>query len=437
MTANNEIKQLIDRTPFVDTHEHLWEESVRVQALTMGKESPIPPADFGILFSHYTDSDLIVSGMPPADMAKIVGHDLTPKGKWALLAPYYDRIRHTGYGRFVRESVRRLFDEDDLRADNIEAVSDKLRAGVQPGYYRRVLKEAANIEYAQVNSLEGSVFRETALPDLLAQDLSIVALGSGVDVAGVSKALNREVSSLKDWKALIDWCFATYGPRAIAVKDQSAYSRGLDYERVSEKDAAPLFARYLKNSQAVTPEELKAIQDHLFHYCVDKAAEYNLPVKLHTGYFAGYGGMPLHRVRRNAGDICALLQAHLNARFDLFHIDYPYQDEIIALAKHYPNAWVDMCWVWIINPAASVRFVKEFLTAAPANKLFTFGGDVMPVELVPGHAAVARQGLAQAVSELIEEGWLAAAEAEALIERLMRGNAHAFFDYEHALAAWS
>lgn len=437
MAINQEIQQLIDRTPFVDTHEHLWEESLRVQALIMGKESGIPPADFGILFSHYTDSDLIVSGMPPSDREKILGHDLTPKGKWALLAPFYDRIRHTGYGRFVRESVRRLFGEADLRADNIEAVSDKLRAGVQPGYYRRILKETANIEYAQVNSLEGNVFRETELPDILAQDLSIVALGSGVDVADVSKALNREVGSLKDWKDLIDWCFATYGPRAIAVKDQSAYSRGLDYEPMSEKDTATLFARYLKNPKTITPGELKAVQDHLFHYCVDKATEYKLPVKLHTGYFAGHGGMPLHRVRRNAGDICALLQTHPNARFDLFHIDYPYQDEIIALAKHYPNAWVDMCWVWIINPAASVRFLKEFLMAAPANKLFTFGGDVMPVELVPGHAAVARQGLAQAISELIEEGWLAAAEVESLVERLMRGNAQRFFDYDRALAAWT
>ena len=36
--------------------------------------------------------------------------------------------------------------------------------------------------------------------------------------------------------------------------------------------------------------EFKAFQDHLSHYCIDKATEYNLPVKLHTGY---YGGMPL------------------------------------------------------------------------------------------------------------------------------------------------
>jgi len=83
-----------------------------------------------------------------------------------------------------------------------------------------------------------------------------------------------------------------------------------------------------------------------------------------------------------------------------------------------------------------VRFVKEFLMAAPANKLLTFGGDYMPVELVPGHARLARRGLAQALAELVEEGWLTSGEVPDLVERLMRGNARELFDYEGKLANW-
>jgi hypothetical protein len=74
--------------------------------------------------------------------------------------------------------------------------------------------------------------------------------------------------------------------------------------------------------------------------------------------------------------------------------------------------------------------------AAPASKLLTFGGDYAMVEMVPGHAAIARQGLAQAMSELVEEGWLRDDEAPALIERLMRGNARALFNYDAKLPAW-
>jgi hypothetical protein len=60
----------------------------------------------------------------------------------------------------------------------------------------------------------------------------------------------------------------------------------------------------------------------------------------------------------------------------------------------------------------------------------------MPVELVPGHARIARRGLAQALNELVAEGWLASREVPALVERLMRGNAHELFDYQGTLANW-
>ena len=115
------------------------------------------------------------------------------------------------------------------------------------------------------------------------------------------------------------------------------------------------------------------------------------------------------------------------------HIGYPYQDEFITLAKHYRNVSIDLCWAWIINPAAGVRFVKEFLMAAPANKLYTFGGDYIPVEPVYGHSRIARMGLTQALTELVETGWIALEETPELIERLMRGNARETFPVPRAM----
>ncbi|MFO7974649.1 MAG: hypothetical protein R6V12_08440 [Candidatus Hydrogenedentota bacterium] len=78
----------------------------------------------------------------------------------------------------------------------------------------------------------------------------------------------------------------------------------------------------------------------------------------------------------------------------------------------------------------------DWIMAAPANKLFTFDGDYIPVELVPGHASVARQGLAQGTTELVHEKWLDIEKAPELIERIMRGNAHALYDYEDTLKHW-
>ena len=436
MSVSAEILELVEQTPFVNTHDHLLEESTRLKGPEQSSHPGQSLRDFGVLLSHYADSDLMVAGLSPEACASLLSPGIEPGDKWKLVAPFYERARHTGYLQNVRESVRLLYGVDDLSADTVQVVSDRVDAMIRPGYYEHVLKEVSRIDYSQVNSLEDPLFMETEQPALLCQDISTVGLCTGLNLPAIAPRAGVEVRTLKDWHEVIERCFERYGPRAIAIKNQSAYERELDYQEVSAASAAPLFERYVKNPAGLVPEEYRAIQDHLFHYGVRQAMEYRLPIKLHTGYYAGYGRMPLHQLRHHAGDMCALLVRYPDTPFVIMHITYPYQDEAIALAKHYPNAYVDMCWAWIINPMAGVRFVKEFLMAAPANKLLTFGGDYMPVELVPGHARIARRGLAQALSELVEEGWIAAGDVPDLVERLMRGNAGELFDYEGTLASW-
>ena len=435
MSLRGRVANLVNATTFVDTHEHLWEESTRLRS-KVEANIRIPAPDFGTLMCHYSDSDLKVAGLTEEDHKKLVGYSLSPREKWRIVSGAYSRCRYTGYQRCIRESLKGLFGEEDIDAGNCEVISDRLREAIQPGYYRRILRDVAKVEYAQVNSAERPVFMETEQPDLLAQDLSTMALCTPPDIPAVSMRSNLNITSLGDWHRAIDWCFETFGPRAIAVKNQAAYIRRLDYADVSASEATMPFQRLLAG-QIITPREEKAVQDHLFHYCIRKAGEFHLPVKLHTGYYARWHSMPLERVRKNAGDLCPVVLAHPNVNFIIMHIDYPYQDEAIAMAKHFSNVYVDMCWAWIINPAACVRFLKEFLMAVPATKLFTFGGDFLPVELVPGHAAIARQGISQALAELAEERWINEDEIPGLIERIMRSNAHEVFDYKRATANWS
>lgn len=436
MSLSHEIVEQIEQTPFVDTHEHLFEESKRIAAARGDKVEgdPVPASDFGLLFNHYTDSDLIVAGMPTADCRRLISRDLDIHEKWRLVAPYYASARNTAYMLNLRETLRILYEEEDIREDNYERISEKIAANIRPGFYRRILHDAANISYAHVTCIDTPVFRETEQTDLFGVDLYIGALsgrmfGNNLAVQAVAKSLNREISSLTDWHELIDWCFATYGPRAVAVKCANAYVRRLDFAHVTDTEAAPICERLLRDPKTATAKECKALQDHLFHYCVRCAVEYRLPIKLHTGYHAGESTMNLHMVRRNAADVSLLLKAYPEARFVIMHILYPYQDEAIALAKHFPNAYVDMCWAWIMNPVAGIRFVKEFLMAAPLTKLLTFGGDYKVVEMIPGHARIARRGLTQALSELADSGWLGHGDISDVIARLMHGNAETLFDH--------
>lgn len=72
---------------------------------------------------------------------------------------------------------------------------------------------------------------------------------------------------------------------------------------------------------------------------------------------------------------------------------------------------------------------------APVHKVLPFGGDYIPVEPVLGHAVMARRGIALALAELVEEGWLTLDEALDLVEPILRGNAHRLFQLDRKAEA--
>jgi predicted TIM-barrel fold metal-dependent hydrolase len=322
--------------------------------------------------------------------------------------------------------MQQLYDVDDLSAATAKKVQAAYEQTRRAGFYRHVLCDLAKIESCQVNGL-GRPFGESDMPTLLMQDLSIVGMFAGPDLNGFGKPTGIEVRSLADWHRVIDWWFDKYAKYAVAVKSQNAYNRDIDYEQVPAEKVEAVFKKRLAN-EPLTAQEKKDLEDHLFWYAVRKATENKLPVKLHTGYYAGQNGMPLERLLHNAGSAAELCRKAQDTRFVFMHICYPYYEELLAVAKHYANAYVDMCWSWIINPVAAKDFLKKFLVTAPANKILTFGGDYVPVEPVLGHATIARRGIALALSELVEEGWLSLPDAMDLVDPIMHNNARPIFN---------
>jgi predicted TIM-barrel fold metal-dependent hydrolase len=423
----DDLAALIARTPFIDTHEHLVEEERRTG---WTKPTPhLPCDDWALLFTHYLNSDLLVAGMPARDYAAFTAPDTSTTRKWALLEPWWPAVKHTGYARAVRIALERLYGVSELNAKTVHRVAEGYRRTVRRGFYATVLREHAGIESCQVNSLEAP-FMESRQPRLLMQDLSILAFGVGAaNWQRFTDADGSRATDLAGWHRVIDHWFARYAPYAVAVKTQVAYQRRLDFEDVPAERAAEPFRR-LVAGEPVSDAERKAVDDHLFWYCVRKATAAGLPVKVHTGYYAGQNSMPLGRVVQNPADFAEVLRRAPDTTFVLMHMGYPCQEQILALAKHYANAVVDLCWAWIISPTATERFVRDFLVTAPANKLLTFGGDYIPVEPVVGHAALARQGLHRALERLTGDHWLTRAEALELVPMLMHGNARRIFRLE-------
>ena len=138
--------------------------------------------------------------------------------------------------------------------------------------------------------------------------------------------------------------------------------------------------------------------------------------------------MPVDRLR--AGHLAPLLMEYPNARFVLMHIAYPYSDELIALAKHFGNVYVDLCWAWALNPFASKDFVRRFLHAVPLNKLFAFGDDATTPSMAYAYAVQMRRWLTRALEEEVADGFMTTRQAMDAATRLLRGNQLACFDIE-------
>jgi len=415
--------QKVFQTPFIDTHEHLIEEKDRLS----GTSHPeVKSDDWTMVFSHYIKADMISAGMSQEAYDMFFSPGVDPLDKWALLEPYWPAVKNTGYGQAVSIALRELYDVDALSARTIKRVQSGYEKVRRRGFYKYILCDLANIESCQVNSVD-EPFKESDMPTLLMQDLAIVGVLTGLGLRQFSEPTGIELNSLSNCHKVIDWWFDKYGKYAVSVKSQHAYFRDIDYEKVAAEEVEAIFKKTV-DKQSLGSEEAKMLEDHLFWYMADKATEFNLPIKLHMGYYNDNNCMPLSRLINNPGSATDLCRMAPEKTFVLMHICYPYYEEMISIAKQYSNAYMDMCWAWIVNPIASKDFLKKYLVTAPANKILTFGGDYTPVEPVLGHATIARRGIALALSELVEEGWMSLESALETIDPIMHGNARRIFN---------
>jgi len=418
--AKDIIEKKVFRTPFIDTHEHLIDESERLSCI----EPIIPCDDWTLLLSMYFRFDLVSSGMSKELIGSLFSKQINPIDKWGIVKDYWPYLKNTASGLVFRNTIKVLYDIDDVSVGMIKKLQNSYEQTRQKGFYKHIIRDLANIRHCHVHS-PIRAFRKSEFPDLLFQD---IALNGLIQVSNIPVYVPEHIkpNSLSDWHSVIDWWFAEYNEIAKGVKIGNAYFRRLDFEKVQAEKVDKIFLKKI-NSREIGFSDEKLLQDHLFWYSVDKATEYGLPVKMHTGQWAMNNVMNMHWVKDNPSDCASLCKKSPDTKFIFYHLCYPHYEEMLSLAKSYSNAFIDMCWSWSINPLAAKDFLKKFILTAPNNKLFTFGGDDVIVENLIGHATVARKGITQALSELVSDDWIALVDALDLVEDLMYKNAEKLF----------
>jgi predicted TIM-barrel fold metal-dependent hydrolase len=430
IALEQEIRAALDAVRMIDTHEHLDTEA----------EFAAQHVDFGRLFLHYACCDLISAGCPPADMEHVqLDTQMGPREKWRLLAPYWNYARDTGYGRCLEVAIRDLYGLDGLGGDTVEPLSEAMAANRRPGFYREVF-DKAGIAVALWNRLD----RMGPLPrmwtpeydrSLFIQDM----LSPFMDLVEPTWAerWGRETLCLDDYLGAMEERFAANARQASAIKFGVAYSRPLTFEDRARSEIEPLFNQLLnaaweRNISTPSMAELRAIQDYLLHFSLQQCGKYDLVVKFHTGLQEGNG----NTIRNSRAALLSnLFFKYPKVKFDIYHISYPYQEELLTLAKNFANVSIDFCWMWIINPAAGRRALSEFLDAVPANKVHGYGGDFIFIEGSYGHAIMAKENIARVLAEKVSDGDMTAERAITVGTWLLRDNAINWFDLRDKVPA--
>jgi predicted TIM-barrel fold metal-dependent hydrolase len=390
----------IERMPVIDTHEHLiFSEEARA------RECRDVLAEYLI---HYLRSDVVSAGLSQDALREVTDPDLPIAERWKLVEPYWEASRFTGYGQALDIAARGIYGIDGVNGQTIEALNEKFLAAAQIGHYRNVLKELCNIEISLLDTwlaqerLEAKshfflrVFQPTGfiMPQLY---------GDFLMQEGIAKRHGINVKTLEDWLEVmereLDWTLTTYGAKVI--KTAIAYHRSLRFEDIAYRAAEAQFDKALEErgpGGLIFPAEL---QDYLMHQLMRLAQGRHLTVQFHTGLLEGNGNT---LANSDPALLNNLFLKYPGVDFDLFHISFPYQGTACALCKMFPNVFIDMCWAHIISPRAAKSALLDFLDAVPYNKISAFGGDYCFVDGVYGHLVLARQNVARALAQKVEEG---------------------------------
>ncbi|MBI2191205.1 MAG: amidohydrolase family protein [Planctomycetes bacterium] len=411
----------IQQLPLCDSHEHLRKEKDYVEN---------GPDILQNLFGNYVQADLVVGGASTDAVNRLLdAKDPDIRSRFDGVRRAWERVRHTGYGEAVRTIASQIYGLEEITAAGLEAALPRHQELRQPGQRLRILRERANLDHVQVDDFCWPCLPDESGLDFFFYDLSWVSFCSGTpDFKALGGETGIEVKDLSTLRQAMRALFDKYARYAIAIKSQHAYNRTLLWRERTDSDAARALEARLSRPDQVSEDERLCLGDWCWARGVELGIEHDLPFKIHTGYYAGHSSMPVDFIR--GGNLCSLLKKYPKARFVLMHIAYPYNDELVALAKHYPNVYADLCWAWSIDPYSSADFLRRCLHAVPINKIFAFGGDTAWPCASMAYALQARRWLTVALEREIAEEMMTEREAVTLATHLMSENQYDCFHLE-------
>jgi len=403
----------------IDTHEHLNPHKNYIG------EEPDVLHDY---FSHYITSDLQSAGLSEIDITKIRNYRTDLLERFKLLEPWLEQVRNTSYFRSLEISARLIHDINEISLDTISELNNRyIKAVSKKDYGRYIMKDICNIEVSINDNREDDMCSSTT--ELFVPAWQPVAyLNYTFDESLTSpdpctEAINLCLEELS-FDEYLEHCKLHFHKQvndgAKTLKFPVAYWRSLYFEDVGYAEAKSLYTSVV-TTKAPFPKKL---QDYMMHFILGVANEKNFAVQIHTGL---QEGMNNDLENSNPMLLKRLFSKYPNVFFDLFHTGYPYERELIVLAKTYANVYVDFCWSHIISPFAARNALSEMLDVLPYSKIFGFGGDYLFFDGVVGHLTMAKKNICTVLAQKVTDGDFDVELADTILQAILYDNAKRVF----------
>jgi ankyrin repeat protein len=222
---------------------------------------------------------------------------------------------------------------------------------------------------------------------------------------------------------------------AIAVKFWTVYNRPLNFEKVPSVEAASIYEQLLGGKEVLISDRRK-LQDYLFRYITREAGRLDLKVHIDTigsgpyFNFSGSNPMLLESVFNDPDQ--------RNTKFVIIHGGWPFDREVGVMLKK-PNVYVDFsAQAFLRSPHALSKTIRSWLEYYPEKVLF--GTDANPKsplvnweELAWLSTKTARNALAIALTEMMNNGQISRNRAFELANMVLRTNAKRLYDFKSTI----
>ena len=404
--------EAVEGFEIIDCHEHLLPEKERLKM----------SVDVFTLFSHYTHGDLILAGMTEVDYQSLFNQNIPLERRWALFEPYWQQIRWGSYARAALLAAKEFYGFEEISSKTYAPLSEAIKRANKSGIYERVLVKACKIRTALTQCRGTQVDTPLLTP--------VVEMFHQMDnweaLAHPGFNPDASVRSLDDY-------LDTLRAYIIRVKTEGAVGLKIiskPYQQPDRQKALSTF-EHLRSGKESSPKVSNPIfmapnplTDYVIDQMISFATQQDLIIAVHTGYWDDFRKLhPLHMI--------PILQRHPQARFDIYHLGYPWMRETLMLGKGFSNVWLNLCWVHLISQRFATIALDEAIDLLPMNKLLAFGGDYeKPVEKVYGHLVMARENVVGVLAKRIVERQMTESQAIAIARKWFWENPKEFYGLE-------